>query len=160
MIKISTGTTSTRIITFLLCCFPLILVLANILFRNFGIEHIIFNILITGITISVAYRIAFNDYEIWFSKTENCIIMKKRERTVKYDVNEFLTFRLENLGLNMSSGFRYYRLKVGNRSYRIRHLLNENNEEDIFDSIDPALYMRKIESEIKNSIRDNMNGAI
>jgi len=160
MIKISTGTNSARIITFLLCCFPLLLVLGNILFRNFGIEHIIFNVLITGVTISVAYRIAFNDYEIWFSKIENCIIMKKREKTVKYDVNEFLSFRLETLGLNISSGFRYYRLKVGNRSYRIRYLINEDNEENIFDSIDPSEYMRKIESEIKNSIRVNINEAI
>ncbi|WPV68108.1 hypothetical protein [Chitinophaga sp. LS1] len=86
--------------------------------------------------------------------------MKKREKTVKYDVNEFLSFRLETLGLNISSGFRYYRLKVGNRSYRIRYLINEDNEENIFDSIDPSEYMRKIESEIKNSIRVNINEAI
>ncbi|WPQ61537.1 hypothetical protein SIO70_24565 [Chitinophaga sancti] len=158
MIPITNGTKEARYFTFILYCWPLLFVLVNICSRHFGVTSILVDVIVFSLTIWIAYAVSFNDYEIWLSQENNSIIIKRRELEVKYEVDEFLKFRLGYYPFRMSSAGRYYELKINRQSYRIRILITKSNRAEFSESLDPERYLRKLEEEMKDKIRMNMSG--
>lgn len=121
MILITKNTLASKVFIFVLSS---LLVLMVIIYLFFG-SHNVMDVLIGGsisiINIAIAWNLSFNDYAMWLDTDKKEVVLKRRKEVIRYSLTDFNRFHLEYCGVYLSNMFRFYRLRLGNKKYRVRY---------------------------------------
>lgn len=148
MIRISKNSILERILVIVFSTLFLPFVLLYLIFGSHGPVDILLSLLIASINIVISWRLAFNDYDLWLDNEH--VIVKQGVKTDVYTVNEFCKFKLEYYGLYLSHSFRYYRLNINGKKYRIRYYTGRIN--GINDVLDPKSMLNNLEEGMRQEI--------
>ena len=100
----------------------------------------------------IAYKTAFNDFDIWID-VENQMVLIKRNKTIEsIPVEEFMAFKLSYMGMYMSTNFKYYLMKLNGKDYRIRYY-----KDKVTYPLNPFLILNMNDAE---SLEQEMKGKI
>jgi hypothetical protein len=150
MIRISKNTVLERTFVIVLSTLLIPLVLLYLIFGSHGLIDIFISILIFSINIIISYRLAFNDYDLWLDNVRGKIIIKQRAKVEEYTISDFCQFQLEYYGMYLSHTFRYYRLNINGKKYRIRYYTDRLD--NINDLLDTKTMLKNLEDGIKKEI--------
>lgn len=134
MIRVSNNSVSARIYISCLFMFFAFVVLLFLLNRR---EPKIVEILVGGLIILIntilSYKLAFEDYSLYFNKSHHTLLLKKGRQVIQYNIAEVKEFRVEPINRYLTLSFSYYYLIIDGQKFRIR-MLSGNNESVTLDS--------------------------
>jgi hypothetical protein len=113
--------------------------------KNTVLERILVIVLSTLLLPIVLLYLIFG---LWLDG-EN-VIVKQRRKVDVYTISDFCTFHLEYYGMYLSHTFRYYRLNVNGKKYRVRYYTARLDS--INDLLDSKNMLSNLEDGIKKEI--------
>ncbi len=153
IIKLTKNTIYSRIfIVFLICLLPYLIAFGYLFSAASSFIEYISCISIIFLFSFIAYKVAFNDFDIWIDVDKQVVLIKRRNAVEFVPVKEFMAFKLVYMGLYISYNFKYYTMELNGKKYRIRYY------SDTFKYPNPSLAIslndaEALENEIKLKIK-------
>jgi hypothetical protein len=132
--------------------FPLLLTLVYLVWGSHQLVDITVGLIIITVNIILSWKLAFDDDELWLDRSQKRILIKRGKHLDEYAVSEFCKFRIAYYGMFLSTSFKFYQLKIGNKKYRIYFYTNRPDK--VSDVIDPRVVLKNIEEEIRKKVCD------
>lgn len=103
------------------------------------------------LNVSYAVHIVFNDYTVLVDRYHNQVLIKRRDKVLRFDPGSFVTFKIEYINQAMSLSYRYYCLVLNGKKYRVRYYTDE--VPGMLSGFYPKKEAQKIETAMKEHIR-------
>lgn len=149
--KITKATLTNKVLMFCQICFLIPFIGIYIFTSEPSVIEWIVCILIIGLNVIIAIRVSNRDYSLYVDEEANKIILIKGSAVEKYEIEDFMNFKLAYIGPYMSNVFKFYLLLYKGKQYRIKYFMND------LDSYKSILNYKNetivLEEKIKNDIR-------